>query len=262
MSRNFDDFEDIDEIQVSDSKLPEYKVKADTIDLIGFPLLHPKTGKAVFKRVKRFRHNDGERWHKFQAPTETEFLKEVIQEIGEPEERFVTVVIKYETDKQGNLKKPITGEILTILLSPTQMINLKKLSKVKSLSKNDLQVSSTNPDFQSKDFTPTNRAIWDLLKKDGKTPYLTKQDVLSADLEDEEDSDSSSPWTRDEVIEEAWQLADRGMDKIVADRYADRKIREVLGLEDELEHGSVTIDDELDSDLEVEIDDSEENKPY
>lgn len=74
--------------------------------------------------------------------------------------RVGAVIVKYATDKQGNLKKPFSYELLPWLFSEATYIKLKTVNSEFPLATHDMKISCTNDEFQHLDITPCNESIW------------------------------------------------------------------------------------------------------
>jgi len=88
--------------------------------------------------------------------------------LGPPKWRMGSVVIKYYTDKLGNLKKPFAYELYPWIFSERTFLKLKNTNSEFSLASHDIKVSCTNEEFQHLDITPCNESIWtakEVLKK-------------------------------------------------------------------------------------------------
>lgn len=74
--------------------------------------------------------------------------------------RVGAVIIKYGTDKQGNIKKPFDYELLPWLFSEATYIKLKTVNSEFPLASHDIKVSCSNEEYQHLDITPCNESIW------------------------------------------------------------------------------------------------------
>lgn len=93
--------------------------------------------------------------------------------LGPAKWRVGAVIIKYGTDKLGNLKKPFSYELLPWLFSEQTYLKLKTVNGEFPLATHDLKVSCTNEEYQHLDITPCSESIWT-----AKDPI--KKDVLAA----------------------------------------------------------------------------------
>ena len=82
------------------------------------------------------------------------------EKLGPPKWRVGAVLIKYRTDKQGNIKKPFEYELLTWSFSEQTYVKLKNVNSEFPLASHDVKVSCTNEEYQHLDITPCNECIW------------------------------------------------------------------------------------------------------
>jgi len=81
--------------------------------------------------------------------------------------RVGAVIIKYGTDKQGNLKKPFTYELFPWIFSEVSYIKLKNINTEFPLTTHDIKIATQNEEYQHLDVTPCNESVW-TLKEDLK----------------------------------------------------------------------------------------------
>jgi len=74
--------------------------------------------------------------------------------------RVGAVVIKYGTDKQGNIKKPFSYELLPWLFSEATYMKLKNVNSEFPLASHDIKISCDNEEYQHLNITPCNESIW------------------------------------------------------------------------------------------------------
>jgi hypothetical protein len=77
-----------------------------------------------------------------------------------PKWRVASVLIKYGTDKQGNVKQPFGYELFPWFFSETTFIKLKNINNEFPLTTHDIKISCTNEEYQHLDITPCNEIIW------------------------------------------------------------------------------------------------------
>ena len=82
------------------------------------------------------------------------------EKIGPPKWRVGAVIIKYGTDKLGNVKTPFSYDLYPWVFSETTFIKLKTINNEFPLATHDIKVSCTNEDYQHLDITPCNETIW------------------------------------------------------------------------------------------------------
>ena len=80
--------------------------------------------------------------------------------LGPSKWRVGAVIIKYGTDKQGNIKKPFNFEVLPWVFGEGTYLKLKTVNSEFPLATHDIKISCTNEEFQHLDITPCNETIW------------------------------------------------------------------------------------------------------
>jgi hypothetical protein len=211
--KNFlDDYEDIDDIDVSSDVPEKFKVESkDATYRIAFPLLK-SNGKVAIVPVSfyTFEDDDGD-WHKIPVPRKEdgsvneELNKQLAIHCGEVKTRWVTIILKYITKKDGKVSTLSAYDLLALPLAKKQVRALKNISEEYPLSEYDVKVSSDNPDFNDFSFVPSGKAL-----------YLT---------------DKMPEGEADVIQEEAIKLA-VNMTKIYAYPKTDAEIRKILELDD------------------------------
>lgn len=82
------------------------------------------------------------------------------EKLGPPKWRVGAVLIKYNTDKQGNVKKPFGYELYPWIFSEQTYIKLKNVNSEFPLASHDIKISCTNEEYQHLDITPCTEALW------------------------------------------------------------------------------------------------------
>lgn len=80
--------------------------------------------------------------------------------LGPSKWRVGAVIIKYGTDKQGNIKKPFAYEIFPWIFGEGTYLKLKNVNSEFPLASHDIKIACTNEEFQHLDITPCNETIW------------------------------------------------------------------------------------------------------
>ena len=80
--------------------------------------------------------------------------------LGPSKWRVGATLIKYATDRQGNLKKPFSYELLHWIFSEQTYLKLKTVNGEFPLATHDIKVACTNEDYQHLDITPCNESVW------------------------------------------------------------------------------------------------------
>lgn len=80
--------------------------------------------------------------------------------LGPSKWRVGATLIKYATDKLGNVKKPFAYELLPWIFSEQTYLKLKTVNGEFPLASHDIKVACTNEEYQHLDITPCNESIW------------------------------------------------------------------------------------------------------
>ena len=80
--------------------------------------------------------------------------------LGPAKWRVGSVIVKYNTDRQGNVKTPFSYELYPWIFSEATFIKLKTINNEFPLATHDIKVSCSNEDYQHLDITPCNESIW------------------------------------------------------------------------------------------------------
>lgn len=116
--------------------------------------------------------------------------------LGPAKWRVGAVLVKYGTDKQGNIKKPFSYELFPWVFGEQTYVKLKNVNSEFALATHDIKISCTNEDYQTLDITPCNESIWtakDELKKqiidEAKGIWESVKKSIASDLSAEEIND-------------------------------------------------------------------------
>jgi hypothetical protein len=82
------------------------------------------------------------------------------EKLGAPKWRVGSVIIKYATDKLGNLKQPFSYELYPWVFSETTFVKLKTINNEFPLTTHDIKISCGNEEYQHLDITPCNESVW------------------------------------------------------------------------------------------------------
>lgn len=82
------------------------------------------------------------------------------EKVGPAKWRVGAVVVKYGTDKQGNIKTPFSYELLPWMFSEGAYLKLKTTNGEFPLATHDIKISCTNDDFQHLDISPCQESVW------------------------------------------------------------------------------------------------------
>lgn len=165
---------DLDEVEVKSGRVEKFMVEKDKKYRVGFPLLNEK-GRIKIVRVNHYAYSTGEgddeKFNSWRASLDPK-VNEAAEKAGaELKSHFVTCLIKYACNKDGQPLKPLQWEILPVKLDGTKVANLKEINAEWDLATIDVSISSSNPTYQYHTYTPLKKAIWLLEEGD---PLLEK----------------------------------------------------------------------------------------
>ena len=80
--------------------------------------------------------------------------------LGPSKYRIGSVIIKYTTDKLGNIKQPFDYTLFPWMFSEQTYTKLKTLNVDFSVATHDIKIGCTNEDYQHIDITPCQESIW------------------------------------------------------------------------------------------------------
>lgn len=88
--------------------------------------------------------------------------------LGPAKWRVGATIVKYNTDKLGNIKKPFGYELLPWIFSEQTYLKLKTTNSEFSLTTHDIKISCSNEEYQHLDINPCKESLWlakDTIKK-------------------------------------------------------------------------------------------------
>ena len=107
---------------------------------------------------------------------------EIDEIIGEPAKpRAGTIIVHYDTNKKGQPVDPLNLEVKYWYMGGAKVETLMEHNTGRPLSKVDVVVKCTNPDYQSMEFYPQTEAIWQL-NPELKKKVLSKVRLLAKQL--------------------------------------------------------------------------------
>jgi len=71
-----------------------------------------------------------------------------------------SAIIKYATEKNGTIKKPLEYSIIPWICNESTYVKLKNIHSEFPLTTHDIKISCTNEEYQHLDLTPCNESIW------------------------------------------------------------------------------------------------------
>lgn len=232
----------IENVEVS-FQAPMFKVAEDTTFRIGFPL-HTDKGTISLIPIKHFANKDATgQFYSIRVTEEIEadssIMSMLTKELGQPKVRWATVVMVYDTTKDGKLTRPVTGNLMGVRLSRKDVQTLKALNASNKIAETDFYVTTDNAQMQAKQFTP--------ILKNGVPNALWLNDKVSL-IDDESDSDeieTKGAWHSKDIIDEAWDSIEKVTDSI-ARAYSISEVKEMFGAESAAKAGGDV--EELDDD--------------
>jgi len=117
------------------------------------------------------------------------------EKCGPAKWRVGAVLIKYGTDKLGNVKKSFSYELFPWIFGEQTYVKLKNVNSEFPLATHDIKISCTNEDYQTLDINPCQESIWtsDKLKKtvinEAKSIWESIKKSIASDLSAEEIND-------------------------------------------------------------------------
>jgi len=82
------------------------------------------------------------------------------EKLGPAKWRVGSVLCKYGTDRNGNIRQPFSYELFPWLFSEQTYIKLKTTNSEFPLANHDIKISCTNDEYQHIDINPCNEIIW------------------------------------------------------------------------------------------------------
>ena len=137
------------------------KMKKDEVSRVAFTLFDAN-GSPMIKMSNYFYDETSRKF--FIAPKDPETLKRCIAKLGEVKIRFATIVVRYETDMNGNLIDYGNGswsyKLFAFTFSTDKFPTLKSLHKEWGLQNVDLLFTCSDIDFQKITMNPTRQCIY------------------------------------------------------------------------------------------------------
>lgn len=218
-----DELDSADEIEVRADKAEKYQAPdKGKKNRIGFPLLK-KDGKLAVQTVEFFKGEIDGKYVSFQAPKNKELYAACEKKFGKSLTRYVTIVIKYPIKKDGKISGGGDYELFALVMDNKKFQAIQGISTSWGFNRVDVEVTSTNPEYQDMTFMPSEPANWCTNKS----------------------------FEKETIIEEALELAEL-MLRTVTNVWSEERLTEVLGLDEDDE------DEEADSSLDDEDEDEED----
>ena len=109
-----DELDSIDEVEVKADKAEKYPAPAkNKKERIGFPLLKPN-GKMAVQKVDFFKGEINGKFTSFICPKDEDLIEAATKKIGPMLTRYVTIICKYPTKKDGKVTLSGDYELLSL----------------------------------------------------------------------------------------------------------------------------------------------------
>ena len=178
--------DDIEEIGFDDESVEVYeaeyfKGKKGYKYRIAFPLLgEGKDGALVpFTLKARVHYKDG--FGTFLCRSTPDNKEVCCKTIGDPGLRFGTIIVHYNTEKDGKMKKPFGYELKFWYFSDKKFDKLRSLHREFSLAKCDMVVTCDNDEWQHLNFMPTKESVM-RIKEELAAKIVGQAEKMKSDL--------------------------------------------------------------------------------
>lgn len=182
MSENIETF-GFDNEEIKGGLYDKYKGKRNQVDRVGIVYTDPKAmfaGSKVHYKDRFFLCKKGS----------------CCEKLGPSKWRVGSVIVKYSTDRQGNLKKPFSYELYPWIFSEQTYIKLKNVNSEFPLATHDVKISCTNEEYQHLDIAPCQESVWTTKEeikqeiiKEAKSIWDSIKRSIAGDLSVEEIND-------------------------------------------------------------------------
>lgn len=187
MNAAVEDF-DLDDVEIKPQNMEKFQVEKDKTYRVGFPLVK-ENGRILIKKVDYFtlttgsEANDDEQYFSFRK-SEDPKVNEAAEAAGaELSTRYVTLLIKYATDKNGKPLLPLQWELIPVKLDGKKVAALKALNEEWDLTTIDIKITSDNPTYQYHTYLPLQKSIWAAAKGDKLLDQLNLDGPITADVQ-------------------------------------------------------------------------------
>jgi hypothetical protein len=224
-----DELDSAEDVVAKSDKVEKYKAPdKGKKNRIGFPLLKPN-GRLALKTLTFFKGEINGKFTTFAAPKDAELHRIAEKKLGKPVTRYLTIVCKYPIKKSGEVSSSGDYELFLLVMDPKKYTAIQSIDQSWGYKRVDLEVTSSNPDYQDMSFMPSEPSVWATNKN----------------------------YDKQAIVDEALELAELMVNSVTND-WSDDRIREALGLDDEDEDDDEEADTGLDDD---EDEDDEDEKP-
>lgn len=163
-------------------EVEDYKGEDNTTDLVSICWLQvdEETGELKIEGASpKFKAVE---FHYIKGVGYVETSEYLQNKLGPPKARIGTFLVKYATNRQGDLKEPLGLEVHPWKFSETKYQDLARLHKRFPLTQNDFTITCTDKQFQKLSFMPAGDAIWQKNEKI-RNMVLNKVKALEAKLD-------------------------------------------------------------------------------
>ena len=148
---------------------------------IAFPLLgEGKDGSPVpFTLKARVHYKDG--FGTFLCRSTADNQEVCCKTVGDAGLRFGTIIVHYNTDKDGKMKKPFGYDLKLWYFSDKKFDKLRSLHREFSLAGHDMVVTCDNDDYQHLNFLPTKECVM-RIKEELAKKIIAQAEKMKPDL--------------------------------------------------------------------------------
>ena len=165
------------------SRRPKAKFAMGRTARIHFPYVNPDTGEVLTRRVEFYKWDNNRFIGGFFVPPDTALQAKLTAILGPPQVRWVTPVLIYKTDDNGNINpKSFDFQVTVLTMDSKKVVLIKGMAADYKLSNTDFKVMCQDEKFQALQFMPLNQCvIRELMNKDtsGATAAKVKEGLES-----------------------------------------------------------------------------------
>lgn len=149
----------LDTLEVRNKRVEKARFEENRKYRIGFPWVD-SNGNIQVKAVQFYKFNEALR-RGFLVPTDPDLRRKSDKVMGNPEVRYVTPIIIYRTQPNGELYKgELDFEIMPLVMDARKVAKIKEVHQLHSLVSNDLRVTCIGEKYQDLEFIPVPPSIW------------------------------------------------------------------------------------------------------
>lgn len=114
----------------------------------------------------------------FVAPRNKDTLSKVVDKIGEPSPKFGAVILRYTTDKAGNVYPNWGLDLFAFIFATDKFPTLKSLHKEWGLSEHDIILTCSDHQYQKMSITLARECLWKTLPQETINAIIAKAQEL------------------------------------------------------------------------------------